>query len=1082
MENRGKFRRIAGSYLVAWGLLFLAVHPLQAQINTGTITGFVQDPTGAMIAGAQVAVTNQDKGTSTATKSNSAGQYIVPQLDPGVYTVVVQYPGFSTATSRDNRVVVGQRLEIDFKLELGQFAQNIEVQAQAPLINTGTSNIGRVVESQHFESLPLNGRFYQDVAALMPGAVPYGWADMNENPAGMGAVQPMYMSFNGNTFSATRYLIDGVASQEPANSYQAFTPTLDAIEEIDINTSNPSAEFGNFGGGVVSASIRSGTNKWHGSLFEFLRNSSLNAKEYFSPGDKTPYNSNMFGGTVGGPIIRDRWFFFADYQGYRQALSSPSVLAVPTQLQRQGIFTEPGQSVIYDPLTHTPFENNTIPKDRINPIAAKIINLYPLPNQPGLTSNFIFVGSSHEASNQFEVKTDVQINPGKRLFVRESFLPASYTDPSLGSQFIGGGHSESRNHNAAIGLTSTISPTKVNELRFGFTRYKTRGYAGDYAVNENDILGIPGGNIPGMPEGIGGGIANIGISDIDGLGADGLATWRFSHTFDLLDNFVWQRSKHTLKFGADLQESWSTCCFNRPNGYMDFDGNFTSDNGDGGIGMASFLLGYPIDMGRNFWNHSPYMRDQILGVYFQDDFRASKKLTLNLGLRYDRIPQPVEKFNALANYDLNTGLMTLATDDNRRPGITDFNRGFGPRVGLAYQIIPKTVIRTAYGITFYNSAFGAQGGAMETTYPFFGYWAVSNPEQFVPSLSINDGFPAVMAQPTYVNSDTFLLPAQYEPNVHTIQRPAMVQMWNFGIEREFTNTLMVRANYVGNHATQMFRYKYLNLALPGPGPIADRTPYGKLGCPDQCVGSTQIIGHTSDGSSMYEALQVEAKQRLVHGLDVTASYTWSKSIDDLYVQYLNPYNDRNTRGVSTYRQRDYPQLFTLSSVYSLPVGKGQRFSTGNNIADQVVGGWRIGVIGRLHSGDPLRIWVRNSLLNNTQRNLADMVPGCKPHVIGSPNEWMDSSCFSFPPLYTWGNSGVGHVRGPGFNDWDLQAAKVIHLSGEQTRLEFTFDFLNVANHPIFSNPNTTLGSPGFGQITGTNWNPRWIQIGGHLVF
>ena len=1079
MQTRGRFSILTSLCLAVWGLLCFAV-PLQAQVSTGTITGFVEDASGAMIAGVQITVTNQDKGTSTRTKTNSAGEYIVPELVPGVYTVVAEQSGFKTASSPDNHVAVGQRVELDIKLEVGPVTSKVEVHAQAPLLSTETSGVGRVVGSQQFDSLPLNGRFYQDVAMLMPGAVPGGWADFSENAAGAGAINPMYMSFNGTNYTATRYLIDGVQEQEPANSYQVITPSLDAIEEIDVNTSSPSAEIGSFGGGVVSTVIRSGANTLHGSLFEFWRNKDLNARGFFDV-SKVPYNTNQFGGSLGGPIIRDRWFFFVDYEGYRQHDGVTSIMTVPTALQRQGNFTEPGQNVIYNPLTGTPFQNNTIPTDMINPISAKLVALYLLPNASGLINNFITVGAHSESVNQFDAKTDLQINAANRFFLRESYLPRNSTDPIPGSIFFGGDHGINRNHNAAVGLTTNISPTKVNELRFGFTRYKTDFYAADTGINENLNVGIPNGNLPGTAWGDG--VADVSIDGWSSIGS-GYPSLRFSHTFDLLDNFVWQTSRHTLKFGGDLQESWSMCCNARSNGSATFDGNLTSNQGAGGtgIGMASFLLGYATSLGQTFWTHEPDMRNQILGLYFQDDFRASKKLTLNLGLRYDRIPQPVEKFNDLANYDLHTGLMVKATPGDRKPGITNFNVGFAPRVGLAYSLTPKTVIRTAYGISWYNAAFGANAGAMETTYPFFGFWSAVNPDIFVPSLSISQGFPAEMAPPVYVSSNEFELPSEYSPNVHTIQRPDMVQMWNFGVQHEFTDTFMVSAAYVGNHETQLFRYKYLNLAEPGPGPIADRAPYANLGCPDNCVGSTQIIGHTSDGSSMYDALQIEVQKRVSRGLQFTASYTWSKIIDDMYVQYLDPYSDRNTRGYGTYHKRDYPNIFSLSYVYTLPFGTGNRWASRNKVADQFIGGWRVGGIARLHSGDPLRIWVLNSLLNNTQGNLANMVPGCKPHVIGSPNEWMDSSCFSSPPLYTWGNSGVGHVRGPGLNDWDLQAAKQIKLPREGMHLDVTCDFFNVANHPIFGDPDTNVGDPAWGTITGLNWNPRYIQIGLHLEF
>jgi hypothetical protein len=1034
-----------------------------------------------MVAGAEITATNQSKGTISKTTSNSAGEYNIPELVPGVYTVTAEHSGFSTAVSSNNDLAVNQTLQLNITLQVGQISSKVEVHATAPLLQTQTSGLGNVVEHSEFENLPLLARMYQDVASLLPGAEAVGFGDFEGNPAASGenTYGSNHISLNGMDWTATSYLVDGVHNQEPANSYQVLTPPLDSIQEISVQTQNPSAEFGTYGGGVVATVIRSGTNQFHGTAFEYLRNSALNSLGFFDL-SKLPYRANQFGGSLGGPIIKNRWFYFFDYQGYRQATGTTDILTVPTALQRQGIFTEGSQNTIYNPLTGLPFANNTIPTGMINPIAANLVALYPQPNAPGLINNLYAAPVSSQSVNQIDAKTDIEISPRNRLVARESYDPRTIVDGTPGNIYIGGDSGANREHNAGIGLTSNISPTKVNELRIGMARYSTRVNQADANIPVNLNAGIPYGNQPGL---LGGGVGSFSIAGWASFGT-GLYDRRFSTSVDFSDNFIWQESKHTLKFGGDLQVLANTCCVAQSNGTGAWDGNLTSNQGAAGtgLGLASFLLGYPTSLGQSFLGHLADTQNKYLGMYFQDDFRVTKKLTLNLGLRYTRLPQPTEKFNDLANYDLQTGLEVLATPGDRVPLVHTFNLGFDPRIGLAYSIAPKTVIRSAYGMSFYNAAFGASSGSMELVYPFLGSWSSINPNIFVPSISINEGFPAALTPPVHVTANTIEEPEGYGPNVHALQRPALVQMWNFGVEHQFTNNFMVSATYVGNHATQVFRYKYLNLAEPGPGDIAARAPYADLGCPANCVGATQIITHSSDGSQMYDALQLSAVEHLARGLQFTLSYAWSKSIDDMYVQYLNPYSDKNTRGLSDWNTVDWPNIFSASYVYTLPFGEGNKWALQNHIANKFIGGWAVSGIARFHSGDPLNVWVLSSLLNNTQGNRANMTAGCKPTYPKTVNDWVDSSCFTAPALYQWGNSGIGHIKGPGFSDWDLRVGKQTKLPGEQKRVDVTFDFFNFPNHPVFSDPDTYLGDPRFGTITALAWSPRYIQIGVHLAF
>ncbi len=1071
--------RHSGTWI--FSLLLCAITPslIFGQAITGTVVGTITDASGAVLVGAKVTTTNQDTGLHRESVTDTQGNYVVPYLSPGNYKITVSFEGFRTDVSANNVVQVNQTTRVDFVLTPGAVTEQVNVVAQAPLVESTTSEIGQVIDRKQISSIPLNGRLFEQLVTLTPGTVQAGFADFGEDPAAAGARSPVNSTVNGLPWSGNKYTLDGVNNSEPLNAFINLTPPLEAIEEFKVQTNNPSAEFGSFGGAVVNLTIRSGTNELHGSGFEYVRNDVLNARNFFAL-QKAPFKTNQFGGTIGGPIARNKLFFFGDYQGLREHQGRTFLITVPTQLQRQGILTEGNQPPIFDPLTGQQFAGNVIRTASQNPIAQKAALVWPSPNLPGLANNYVTNTSLSENVNQFDVKVDWQRSDREHLFVRESLAQRSLTDPPPGNIFMMGTNpnANSRNQNAVLGYTRTFSPTQINEFRLGFNRFAVTQVGADFGTTKNNDLGIPNGNIPGLP--YTSGIAQFNIPGFQQTGSQGFGnSQRIANILEYTDNFTWIRSKHTLKFGADIQQVQSTLTNpqTQPRGLFEFDGNFTSNKGAPGTGSgwASFLLGYPRRVVRDFVDTRPAVRMLFMGYYAQDDYRITQNLTLNLGLRWDLFTRPVEKFNRQTNFNLATGLIDAASSDNRGPNVDNFLRSWGPRVGLAYSPDRgRTAFRAAYGISYFPDNFGATGGTLERNYPLFLINEFVTPDPFTPSRSLSDGLPGFQPVPLQPH----LTPP---PNFSVFEvsrnfRQDMSQMWNLSVDRQLSSSVMIEAAYVATKGSHIFRDLDLDVPFPGPGPIPPRRPFFNI-----APNIPSIHQRNGDGASSYQSAQFKVTKRYSAGLTMLVSYTISKSIDN-YSNILFPYNDKLNRGLSAgFKAVDIPQNFVLSYSYELPVGRGKAWlSNGSGLLDKLVSGWSVNGITTFRRGSPLVINVASSQLNTGTGNRADIT--CA-HV-GTPKRvdaWFDTGCFANPAPFAFGNSGIGHVRGPGLNNWDFSIFKSNHID-EKRRLDFSAEFFNLFNMAHFSNPNTTFGSTSFGRISSTSLPSREIQLGLKLIF
>ena len=964
---------------------------------------------------------------------------------------------------------------------------------EAPLIQSTTSDLGQVIESQQIQALPLNGRLFEQLVTIVPGAVQAGWGDFAENPSAAGALTPTQAVVNGLPWSGNYYLVDGVHNTEPLNAFISISPPLDSIDSFKVETSNPNAEYGSFGGAIINLAIKSGTNSFHGEAFDFLRNEDLNARDFFAE-TRPPYKSNQFGGLFGGPIIKNRLFFFVDYQQLLSHQGQTNTLTVPTALQRQGVLTEGNPGTIYDPSSGQPFTNNTIPTNRMDPVAQKVQNLFPAPNLPGLANNYIDNTVNTENAPQGDIKIDFQATTNDHIFGRESAAHKNYTNPSPANMFMfGGPNSVALNQNAVLGWDRTISPTMVNELRIGFNRFNVVDTANTYGVNENNALGIPNGNIPGLL--YTSGIAQFQISGFTSsnnlTGSNNSLTgdpgWtnakRIANIFDYTDNLTWVKAKHTLKFGGDIQQIQSTLTNSQddPRGIFFFNGNYTSNQGASGTGnpYASFLLGDPYQVYRDFVNTVPAVRMLFAGFFVQDDYRITSKLTLNLGVRWDLFTRPVEKFNRQSNFDPASGLIDLASSSNRGPNVDNNYGNWGPRVGFAYSPDSKTAIRAAYGISYFPDNFGATGGTLERNYPFFTLGRYTTPTPFTPFWSLSgNGLTAPINVP-YTPGGTLTPPPGF--GVFFVAKgfkQDQAQVWNFSIQRQLPGNMAFTAAYVGTHGLHLYRDLQLNQSLPGPGPIPPRLPFYSV-----APNIPTIDQRNGDGTSHYNALQLKGEKRFSSGLSFLASYTWSKTMDNT-TNILYPYSDNLNYALSQgFKLVDIPQNLVLSYNYELPFGKGKKLlSASSGLVGHLVGGWSVNGITTFQAGQPLLVTVSNNLLNNNGSNNSANITCSSVSTPKTVQQWFNTSCFAAPPAYTFGNSGVGHVRGPGIDNTDFSIAKDIALGSETRRLRIEGDFFNIFNQAHFSNPNTTFGASNFGTISSDRLPPRLIQLGAKFTF
>jgi hypothetical protein len=1093
--GRSFLTRIALVSCVAFAVALVA----SAQVTTGTIRGLITDQSRAVVPNATIVVEEQNTKAKFETKTSEDGQYTVPLLKPGVYCVSAQASGFSRNKHPDIVLQIQDTLEIDLRLTVGGASQQVEVSGGGtPMVQTASSEVGHVVTESTIETLPLNGRNFSQLAFLAPGTTPGPVGGIrvqgNGNETQRAGAE---ITANGGRGSFTNFMIDGLDDRDQSVGTVKVFPLVEGIQEFKVETSNYSAEFAG-GGAVINVTTRGGSNELHGSVFEFIRNSALDSRQYFDV-ERPPSHQNQFGFSIGGPIQKNKTFFFGDYQGWRIHQAQTVLATVPTALERGGNFTEVlielGET-IYDPNTYDsttgtrePFSGNAIPTNRLDSIAQNLLVLFPLPNLPGLGNNFQYAPLRATTQDQFDVRVDHTISASDSFFARATYGRADVrwptTPPVINGQlnstaYLTGASSIAgflTNNTAPSGQgtwqeTHIFTPNLLNQFAVGYTRFALDVTPLEYGLNLAAKLGLQGANTDPTSSAM----TDIGVADLTEVGSGFLPEKVPQNTYQINDTVAYARGAHSLKFGVNImRNNFGFLQLAEPTGYLDFSGVYTNNplDGSGGDAIADFLLGLPDSTQKSvFVQGIPDVSYTEFGAFAQDQWRVRPNLTLNFGLRYDLFTPPVEKHNHQSDFDpAGTGTIVLAGQNGISSSILNLRKdNFGPRVGFAYTLTPKTVVRSAYGLFFFNEQ-GTGGSARLFVANPFDAEGIENCSSTTPCLSLQNGIPPISQLATMPT-------AVYIP---VANQTSNVQEWNLTLERELSPSVVVRAAYVGSKGTHLFIALDDNVAYPGSGPVGPRRPYPNF---------SKISSWEPIGDSSYNSLQLSAEKRYSRGLWFEAEYTWSKSLDnggggnssagDPRINIQNPRDVKADYGLSSF---DYRQRLTFGHHYDLPFGRGRHFLNGAEGVEQVVlGGWQLLGLLTLQSGAPTTPVLATPTANTGTFTRPDRIcNGNLPPSKQSINEWFDLSCFVNPPIYQFGDSGRNIIIGPGLETYDFSLTKDFLLT-EKMGLTFRSEFFNIFNHPNFGLPNRNIGTSTSGTINSVVTNARQIQFGLRLHF
>ena len=1073
-------------------LLGCSAPAVVAQIGAGGITGIVRDAAGAAAPGATVTVTNVATNRRRVVVSSADGVYTAPSLAPGDYRVDVDLAGFKPVRRDGIRLETGETARIDFDLAIGSVREQVIVTADAPMLRAETASLGTVVPHADVVRLPLNGRTFITLASLAPGV----------------ALPPnsQLPRINGGRPRTNEYLFDGISVLQPEPGQVAFFPVIDAIQEFKVESNSPPAEFGRFNGGVVNLTTKAGENTWHGDGFEFLRNEALNARNAFQSANpvKPDYRRNQYGGTLGGPLVVDRTFFFADYQGQRQSIARTAISTVPTLRQRQGIFSEPiagSVPVIFDPATtvdsaRAPFANNTIPLTRMDPVALALLQRYPLPTAAGTANNFSRTDNEIDDQDQADVRIDHRFGSnrdqlfGRLSYFRDTFVPVTPLPDGSGVTTGTLGPQDTTARAFASSYQHTFSSALLNELRVGDTRRTVGRTAAELASSAGAALSIPG--IPATAR-FPNTLPTFLISGYQQLGSPPNTASNFNTgVTEVADALTWLKGRHTLKAGLDFRwERLNVIQPPSPTGSFTFNAIGSDQPGTSNTGnpLASFLLGqvqaFSIDL-----QQAPIQERAHFQEYFvQDDWKVADRLTLNPGLRYTLNFPSTELNGQTAVFNLQTQQLEYPGANPVRPLKKD---NFGPRVGAVYRVNDRTIVSAGYGLIWIEMA-GITTPFTTPTFPFL---------QTVSQRALDTVNPAfVLASGPSVAPIPLTPTAGLGQGVFAVDGSlgsGYAQQWNVSVQRELTANTTVEAAYVGSiitHVgipdTNLNQLSASQLALRSSllqkvaNPFFGQIPRSlSLGDPTITVAqllkpfpeyTTVSLYRNNVGTTRYQGLELSLRQRLAHGLTYSISYTRSKLVDDassvfdasiLTGPIANyPVADSFNRSLERdYSTGDIPHVFVSSVVWD-------------------VHGWTVSTLLTLESGVPIAV------TQTTNFNAFAGFGVQRPDLVGDPTlpsdqrtpaQWFNTAAFAVAPQFTIGSASRNPVRGPSYRDVDLSVARRIAIGSRQA-LEVRAEIFNLLNAPALGAPNAVLGAANFGTITSAG-DPRVAQLAVKLLF
>jgi len=1059
---KSKFRTLC---LLVLPLLLPAI--AGAQTHRASVRGTVSDPNGAVIPAATVTVTNIATGGIRTAQTNSNGEYVISSLAPGQYKIEVQSNGFLKYDETiDVLVNQEQRWSVSLRVS-GMEGDTVEVPYE-PEIKKDSASLGTVIQNQQITGLPLDGRNFYELSLLVPGAVPAA-------PGSAGSVRGDFaFSVNGAREDANNFLLDGVYNVDPKLNTFGVRPSVDAIREFEMLTSTYDASFGRNPGAQVNVILNSGTNDFHGSLFEFHRNAALDARNFFAPSSepKPKYLRNQFGGAFGGPIKRDRTFFFADYEGTRSREGITRISNVPTAEERRGNFSQSLFGVPLNPFTQQPFQGGVIPDFFINPVGRAIAALYPLPNRNVPFQNFVSSPVLRDDNDSFDARIDHNLTDRAQLTFRYSFGERDLFEPFTGPSFAlvpGFGDTvDRRSQNAMVAFTYLVTPNLVNESRGAFSRVASS--VRQEASVLNSQVGLP--TVSPRERDLG--LSLITITGFSPLGDEGNNPQNsVTNVYQFLNNSSYVHGNHLLKFGADLR-------FSQQNAFRDVESRGRLQFSPFGQvtfnALADLLLGFPFLTSVAHVDNPQQIRTESYNFFINDSFRVTPRLTLNGGLRYEYNSPPVDDEDNANLYDVATrSLVRVGTNGLPRSGFDADKNNFAPRVGFAWSVREDTVVRGGYGI-YYDQSPLAPAEALYFNSPFFDnniFFSL----QGLP-LTLNNPFPSFFP---------FALP----DSALAIQRnlrTGYMQHWNFNVQQQVGSTGLVEVAYVGSKGTKLLTARDIN--QPQPGILPPGLPF--VPRPDFRFDDIDLL--ESRANSNYNALQVRYQQRLTRGFSALASYTWSKSIDDasnFFSSAGDPNFPQNSYNVAAERGRsnfDVSQRLSASYSYELPFGKGRQYLADEGWVSTLLGGWETLGIVTLQSGRPFTVALPSEIDNSgTGRSILGFGANDRPNLVGNPElsnpttlQWFNTAAFEFPFPGTFGNAGRNIVEGPGFQNVNMSLVKNTKLT-ERVNLQFRAEAFNLFNHPNFNLPDNFLGSPTFGRITSAR-DPRHIQFGLKLLF
>ncbi|MBY0507463.1 MAG: TonB-dependent receptor [Bryobacteraceae bacterium] len=1105
--------------IIAQALLAITLaSPLAAQFQRGTILGSITDPTGAVISGVKVTLRNLETNEERRSTSSERGDYEFLLLLPGNYRVTAETNGFRTQVVNDVKLEVNQTARIDMSLLVGDVSQQVEAVASLKLLQTDTAEIGAVITNKQIVELPLNGRDYLQLARLVPGAIP--------SRAGATAGQKgVSRSVNvaGARDTSVAFLLDGIDTNDIVFQTPSVTPSVDAIQEFKLLANAYSAEFGR-GSTQVIAALKSGSNQVHSTLFAFNRNSALAARNFFQPGAVAFLNFNQFGGTLGGPVMvpklysgKNRTFFFVNFEANKTRSGGAGFAFVPDPALRTGDFSG-GTRAIYDPTTfdaasrtRLQFPGNRIPASRINPIAPRVLALYPTANFTGQAGrNYAVNVPGIDDSDNGNARVDHKISDRDNVFVRYSILDR--TRPQPAPLQYNGTRDDIRGQNVALNWVHIFSPSVINEVRAGFNRAKY------YTVPIDSPSANPAKDLFNFQNTIADPTVGYGLpafSFQDGFSTIGPGTQfpanSVTQTYQYVDNLTIVRGAQTFKMGFDLRRTRLTAIVgNSARGSVSFTGQFTNSPSAAsttGSSIADLLLGSPQAIASSVGDGVAHDYTNLYSFYFQDDWKLTNRLTVNLGLRYEYASPFVEKLDRFTILDTNDrasgGRLLLANSTKAfQPGRGIIDSGVNatrsliprdrnnvaPRVGMAYRPFSKTVIRSGAGF-FFDVQEANEAQFLRNNPPYlFAQNLASDP--FVPTFRLDNLFPS----PTGA-STTGTIGAIQPFSVDLTNRTPYVAQWNVAVERELMNNLVLEVGYVGSAGKKLLRRSNFqqgsNILVRdprNPTPLAQRVDFPNF-------SNNYIVGTDNGASSSYHGLLTKVERRFANGFSVLFSYTWSHAISDAASSSNFDNTPSNPQCRCDFRAEKGPAAFDIrhravvSYAYELPFGKGKALLSQGAVLNKLVGGWQVNGISAWQTGAPFT-------LNTPGDNAAIGSSAQRPNLVGDPaagisgsiqqrgvdpgSYYFNRAAFAVPPQFTLGNLGKNTLIAPGFQNWDFSVFKNTALA-EKVNLQLRGEFFNIFNKANFGVPGRTLNQPTYGVITSAA-APRLVQIGLKLIF